>query len=137
MTVFAGVQSNCQQGLLAQNDDSFNFCTTGTSLQSHVQMQLTQGQSVMIRVGGVNASAYGPGTLAIGQPVHCNDIDFNNDGSIFDPMDIEAFLSVYSEGPCIPATATCDSIDFNNDTSIFDPMDIDSFLSVYSEGPCF
>ncbi|MFO0856855.1 MAG: C-type lectin domain-containing protein [Phycisphaerales bacterium] len=31
----------------------------------------------------------------------CDDIDFNNDTSIFDPMDIDAFLSVYSEGPCI------------------------------------
>ncbi|MFO0857304.1 MAG: hypothetical protein U0640_08125 [Phycisphaerales bacterium] len=66
----------------------------------------------------------------------CNDIDFNNDGSFFDPQDIDAFLSVYSEGPCIPDTATCDDIDFNNDTSIFDPCDIDSFLVVYSEGPC-
>ena len=66
----------------------------------------------------------------------CNDIDFNNDGSFFDPQDIDAFLSVYSEGPCIPDTATCDDIDFNNDTSIFDPCDIDSFLLVYSEGPC-
>lgn len=67
----------------------------------------------------------------------CDSVDFNNDSSIFDPMDIDAFLSVYSEGPCIPASATCNSIDFNNDTSIFDPRDIDSFLSVYSEGPCF
>ncbi|MFO0858135.1 MAG: hypothetical protein U0640_12350 [Phycisphaerales bacterium] len=66
----------------------------------------------------------------------CNDIDFNNDGSVFDPQDIDAFLSVYSEGPCIPGTATCDSIDFNNDGSIFDPCDIDSFLTVFSEGPC-
>ncbi len=67
----------------------------------------------------------------------CDSIDFNNDTSIFDPQDFEAFLSVYSEGPCIPATATCNDIDFNNDTSIFDPQDINSFLSVYSEGPCF
>ncbi|MFO0857787.1 MAG: hypothetical protein U0640_10570 [Phycisphaerales bacterium] len=66
----------------------------------------------------------------------CNDIDFNNDGSLFDPQDIDAFLSVYSEGPCIPDTATCDGIDFNNDTSVFDPCDISSFLQVFSEGPC-
>ncbi len=70
--------------------------------------------------------------------VVCNDIDFNNDTSIFDPADIEDFLVVYSEGPCSTApTPGCDSIDFNNDSSIFDPRDIDSFLSVYSEGPCF
>jgi hypothetical protein len=31
----------------------------------------------------------------------CDDIDFNNDGSIFDPTDIDAFFSVFSEGPCI------------------------------------
>ncbi len=69
-------------------------------------------------------------------PVACNDIDFNNDGSSFDPQDIDAFLSVYSEGPCIPETATCDTIDFNTDGSVFDPCDIDSFLTMFAEGPC-
>ncbi|MFO0856945.1 MAG: hypothetical protein U0640_06270 [Phycisphaerales bacterium] len=69
------------------------------------------------------------------QPV-CDSIDFNNDTSLFDPQDIDAFLSVYSEGPCIPDTATCSDIDFNNDSSVFDPCDIDSFLLVFSEGPC-
>ncbi len=64
----------------------------------------------------------------------CNDIDFNNDGSLFDPLDIDDFLSVYSEGPC--STSNCDSIDFNNDLSTFDPQDVDAFLSVFSEGPC-
>jgi hypothetical protein len=66
----------------------------------------------------------------------CDSIDFNADGSLFDPTDIDAFLSVFSEGPCIPATATCNDIDFNNDGSLFDPCDIDSFLLVFSEGPC-
>ena len=66
----------------------------------------------------------------------CDGIDFNNDTSLFDPQDIDAFLSVYSEGPCIPATATCNDIDFNNDGSVFDPCDIDAFLLVFSEGPC-
>ncbi len=66
----------------------------------------------------------------------CDSIDFNNDTSLFDPQDIDAFLSVYSEGPCVPATATCNDIDFNNDSSLFDPCDIDSFLLVFSEGPC-
>ncbi|MFO0858793.1 MAG: immunoglobulin domain-containing protein [Phycisphaerales bacterium] len=68
--------------------------------------------------------------------VCCDSIDFNHDSSSFDPQDIEAYLSVFSEGPCIPATATCGDIDFNNDTSVFDPCDIDSFLTMYSEGPC-
>lgn len=68
--------------------------------------------------------------------VGCDSLDFNGDGSIFDPTDIDAFLSVYSEGPCIPANAHCADIDFNNDASLFDPMDIDAFFSVFSEGPC-
>ncbi|MFO0858318.1 MAG: hypothetical protein U0640_13295 [Phycisphaerales bacterium] len=66
----------------------------------------------------------------------CDSIDFNNDGGLFDPDDINAFLSVYSEGPCVPASAVCNDIDFNNDNGLFDPCDINSFLVVYSEGPC-
>jgi formylglycine-generating enzyme required for sulfatase activity len=66
----------------------------------------------------------------------CDSIDFNTDGSSFDPQDINAFLSVFSEGPCIPQGATCNDIDFNNDGSLFDPCDIESFLLLFSEGPC-
>jgi len=66
----------------------------------------------------------------------CDSVDFNNDGSLFDPTDVDAFLSIFSEGPCIPALATCNDVDFNNDGSLFDPTDIDAFLSVFSEGPC-
>jgi len=66
----------------------------------------------------------------------CDSIDFNNDGSSFDPTDVDALLNVFSEGPCTPAGATCNDVDFNNDTSLFDPRDIDSFLLVFSEGPC-
>jgi hypothetical protein len=66
----------------------------------------------------------------------CDPIDFNNDGSLFDPTDVDAFFSVFSEGPCIPANATCNDVDFNNDGSLFDPQDVDAFFSVFSEGPC-
>jgi hypothetical protein len=66
----------------------------------------------------------------------CDGIDFNNDGSSFDPLDIDSFLSVFSEGPCLPSGANCNDVDFNNDGATFDPCDIDSFLAVYSEGPC-
>jgi hypothetical protein len=66
----------------------------------------------------------------------CDSIDFNNDNSFFDPQDVEAFLSVFSEGPCVPATATCNDVDYNNDGSFFDPQDVDAFYSVFSEGPC-
>ncbi|MFO0856168.1 MAG: choice-of-anchor tandem repeat NxxGxxAF-containing protein [Phycisphaerales bacterium] len=76
------------------------------------------------------------GAFVAGLPQACDSIDFNNDTSFFDPQDIDAFLSVYSEGPCIPPTATCNDIDFNNDGSLFDPCDIDSFLLQFSEGPC-
>jgi len=69
-------------------------------------------------------------------PVVCDSIDFNNDGSLFDPTDIDAFLSVFAEGPCIPDDAVCNDIDFNNDGSLFDPCDIDSYLLVFAEGPC-
>jgi hypothetical protein len=66
----------------------------------------------------------------------CGDVDFNNDGSLFDPDDVDAFLSVFSEGACVPAGATCDEIDFDKDGSRFDPQDIDAFLRVFSEGSC-
>ena len=72
----------------------------------------------------------------IGGGPTCGDIDINNDGASFDPTDIDAFLSVFSEGPCVPAEATCDGIDFNGDSGLFDPCDIDAFLLVFSEGPC-
>ncbi len=66
----------------------------------------------------------------------CDSIDINNDGSFFDPQDVDAFLSVFSEGPCVPDTAVCGDLDFNNDGSVFDPCDVDSFLTLFSEGPC-
>lgn len=69
-------------------------------------------------------------------PFGCDTVDFNNDGSVFDPQDIEAFLSVFAEGPCLPETALCNDIDFNNDMSNFDPQDIEAFLRVYAEGSC-
>jgi subtilisin-like proprotein convertase family protein len=106
---------------------------------------LATGQfNVTFNATAFNAVSAGTGTGTISVtfdtdvtcgPV-CNDIDFNNDGSSFDPTDIDAFLSVFSEGDCIPVEATCDGIDFNNDGSLFDPCDIDAFLLVFSEGPC-
>jgi hypothetical protein len=93
--------------------------------------QVGTPQSLLTTAGGRFISK-----LILTPPIACNDIDINNDGSLFDPVDIDAFLSVFSEGPCVPETSTCDSIDFNNDGSLFDPCDIDSFLLVFSEGPC-
>jgi hypothetical protein len=141
VTLFNGTQQACPSSanaLLAQNNDTLGFCLpTQWAEQSRAKVQLSQGQSVMIRVGGFASNDFGPGTLTIAQTTRCNDVDFNNDGSLFDPTDIDAFLSVFSEGPCIPASNICDPIDFNNDGSLFDPQDVDAFLSVFSEGPCF
>jgi trimeric autotransporter adhesin len=66
----------------------------------------------------------------------CSDIDFNNDGQYYDPTDVDALLAAFSEGTCVPPSATCDPIDFNNDGAFFDPCDIHSFLLAFSEGPC-
>ncbi len=141
LAIFNGTQQSCptQQSLpIAVNDDSLSVCQPGqTSLQSSKKLSLNAGQSLLVRVGGYASDDFGPGVLTISTTTQCNDIDFNNDGSVFDPTDIDAFLSVYSEGPCIPAANICDSVDFNNDGSVFDPTDIDAFLSVFSEGPCF
>lgn len=90
------------------------------------------GSTATIRVG----VDYVPLRIRVSNNYPCNDIDFNNDGYFYDPTDIDAFLSVFSEGPCIPAAAQCDPVDFNNDGSGFDPEDVEAFLSVYSEGPC-
>ncbi len=93
--------------------------------------------SYRLFVAGACAMSFGTPTNVVRQcGPSCDSIDFNNDTSVIDPQDIDAFLSVYSEGPCIPETATCGDIDFNNDSSMFDPCDIDSFLVVFSEGPC-
>lgn len=104
-----------------------------------IQSGLTSlGQTLQCTVTPSDALLSAPSstiTATIGG-VLCDSIDFNNDGSFFDPQDIDAFLSVYSEGPCVPESASCNDIDFNNDASLFDPCDIDSFLSAYSEGPC-
>ncbi|MFO0858750.1 MAG: hypothetical protein U0640_15505 [Phycisphaerales bacterium] len=140
LSVFAGPTCPADSPFIfdiACNDDSEDLCGASQfSVQSRTTFLAQTGQTYFIQVCGYTPDEHGPGQLTIEPYAHCNDIDFNNDGSSFDPQDIDAFLSVYSEGPCIPADAECDYIDFNNDTSIFDPCDIDSFLLVFSEGPC-
>jgi hypothetical protein len=89
---------------------------------------------VMTLACGSVASTSAQLTVVGASPAPCDNLDFNNDCSVFDPLDIADFLSVYSEGPC--STGACNDIDFNNDGSLFDPCDIDSFLLVYAEGPC-
>jgi hypothetical protein len=94
--------------------------------------------TISVSGASVNEGVQGFAVVATGAlvAIGCNDVDFNNDGSLFDPLDVDAFFSVFSEGPCIPETQVCDSIDFNNDGSLFDPLDVEAFLRVFSEGPC-
>ncbi len=116
---------------------SFTLSGLGLSPTTQVRVRFSAanlGQGNTIAVAAIDDFSV-RGTLCNSGPV-CDDIDFNNDGGRFDPTDIDAFLSRFSEGPCVPATATCNDIDFNNDASLFDPGDIDSFLSVFGEGPC-
>ncbi|MFO0856466.1 MAG: M12 family metallo-peptidase [Phycisphaerales bacterium] len=134
--------NGCGGGQITCNDQAGGNCSDSSIFDSTVTTPYSAGTPIWIRVSnygfGDTTQWYGNGMFRIRATVgaECNDIDFNNDGSLFDPQDIDAFLSVYSEGPCIPASAFCDDIDFNNDTSVFDPCDISSFLQVFSEGPC-
>ncbi len=142
-TGFGGVQPDTLLGITTACGSTFSICEdddASCGLGTKIDLAVSAGTEYLIGVrswsnsatsisGSVNLNFVGSGPV-------CNDIDVNNDGSSFDPTDIDAFLSVFSEGPCVPDTATCDSIDFNNDASLFDPCDIDSFLLVFSEGPC-
>ncbi len=128
-----GIANECGMPFFACVDDTPG-CDFGSRL-TNLQVQGGSRYSLAVRAytgditDGVVVLNYTP-------DVSCDSIDFNNDTSLFDPQDIEAFLSVYSEGPCIPEEATCNDIDFNNDGSLFDPCDINSYLLVFSEGPC-
>jgi hypothetical protein len=142
-TGFGGAQPDTLLGITTACGSAFSICEDDDSscgLGTKIDLAVSAGTEYWIGVrswsnsaasisGSVNLNFVGSGPV-------CNDIDVNNDGSSFDPTDIDAFLSVFSEGPCVPDTATCDSIDFNNDASLFDPCDIDAFLLVFSEGPC-
>ncbi|MFO0858664.1 MAG: immunoglobulin domain-containing protein [Phycisphaerales bacterium] len=128
------IYDSCYGSELACNDNAVGIsgCTSPSLIDNFA---VNAGTHYIIRVGTNSVSTVGAGNLTI-TPQGCDSIDFNNDTSVFDPQDIDAFLSVYSEGPCIPETSICSDIDFNNDSSVFDPCDISSFLQVFSEGPC-
>ncbi len=118
---------------VACNDNAnISMCTNQSVIDNYVALA---GVPNYIRIGASSATGVGSGNLTI-TTIGCDSIDFNNDGGLFDPQDIDALLSVFSEGDCIPSTALCNDIDFNNDGGVFDPCDIASFLAVFSEGPC-
>ncbi len=136
ITLFQGSQSQCpSQGgaMIAQNNDG-SPCGP-SSVQSSLTTALTQGQSVMIRVGGANANAFGAGTLRIAEAATCDGIDFNNDSLFPDDNDLLDFLNVLAGGPC-SAGNTCNDIDFNNDGLFPDDNDLISFLRVLAGGGC-
>jgi hypothetical protein len=118
-----------------------NVTNTGSSANEvyrwfgPLSLQLPAGLSTM-RLAPVDAN-YQMRMRAVEVLTSCDPVDFNNDGMLYDPTDIDALMSVYSEGPCVPAAATCNDVDFNNDGSSFDITDIEAFLRVYSEGPCW
>jgi hypothetical protein len=120
---------------------TINVTNTGSSANEvyrwfgPLTLQVPAGLST-IRFAPVNAN-YQMRMRTVRVATTCDSVDFNNDGMFFDPTDIDAFMSVYSEGPCVPAQASCNDVDFNNDGSSFDMSDIDAFLRVFSEGPCW
>ncbi len=94
-----------------------------------------RGRSGSSLDGGADV-IYTPSTLCQTAWPSCGSADFNNDGQTADAADLDAFLSVFSEGPCVPSTAICGPVDFNNDGSSYDPCDVDSFLEVFAGGHC-
>jgi hypothetical protein len=110
---------------------------SGGNVGTRLIFDAVGGRTYFIALGGLQGNT-GPinFTVNLTPAAGCDSVDFNNDSSLFDPTDIDAFFSVFSEGPCVPATATCNDVDFNNDGSLFDPCDVDSFLLAFSEGPC-
>jgi hypothetical protein len=123
--------------LLSQNRQFRNHLDSNSVPRNYLEVACGHDLECLLLSQGNNSAAFLATHLDTTCPeCGCDSIDFNNDGSLFDPTDVDAFLSVFSEGPCLPAGATCNDVDFNNDTSLFDPCDVDSFLLVFSEGPC-
>ncbi|MFO0858496.1 MAG: alpha/beta hydrolase-fold protein [Phycisphaerales bacterium] len=123
--------------LTTQNRQFRNHLDSNGVQRNYLEVACGHDLGCLLNLQGQNSAAFIASHLDLTcDSCGCDSIDFNNDTSLFDPQDIDAFLSVYSEGPCVPSTATCNDIDFNNDTSVFDPCDINSFLVMYSEGPC-
>jgi hypothetical protein len=133
-----GSASSDSDGTIASYTWRLNGNTILTGVSGQVNLPVGASNIELTVIDNDNAPATDTVLITVnpGQPSGCDSIDFNNDASFFDPLDIDSFLSVFSEGPCLPIGATCNDVDFNNDSASFDPCDIDSFLLVFSEGPC-
>ncbi len=92
-TTIATGTSNIVNGVLGA------FNTTGQPKCAYAVRLIVNDRSITGCGSGVQSREYVT-TIDVAQPGQCDDIDFNNDGSVFDPADIDAFLRVYSEGPC-------------------------------------
>jgi hypothetical protein len=130
-----GIRGPCFDPVFSACGDDVGGCGLGTRLTG-IPIVAGQEYNIAVRAWSTDIADGRLAVTFVPAGPTCNSIDFNNDGGLFDPTDIDAFLSVFSEGPCIPDTAMCSDIDFNNDGALFDPCDIDSFLLVFSEGPC-
>ena len=138
VTLFRGSQAQCPvipTQMISQNNNSQGECNpSGVSLQSYATATLTQGQSVMVRVGGANASQFGSGMIRISQ-IGCDDIDFNNNTVYPEDQDVIDFFTVLSGGPC-SAGNTCNDIDFNNNGVFPEDQDVIDFFTVLAGGGC-
>lgn len=92
-TTIATGTSNIINGVLAA------FNTTTQPKCAYAVRLIVNDRSITGCGSGVQSREFVT-TIDIAQPGQCDDIDFNNDGGVFDPEDINAFLRVYSEGPC-------------------------------------
>ncbi len=102
----AGGDSNTWQTIASGSINIVNgvlgVFATGSRPQCEYAVRLIVNDRSLVGCGGGVQSREFVTTIGVSQPGQCDDIDFNNDGSIFDPDDIDAFLRVFSEGPCVP-----------------------------------
>ncbi|MFO0833056.1 MAG: FG-GAP repeat protein [Phycisphaerales bacterium] len=136
MVVYTGTPQTGPQQVVGCNDDG--SCGGFPSLNSRLNLNLSQGQGYLIRVGGFDPLDFGEGTLVINPPATCDSIDFNNDSLFPDTQDITDFITVFSGGNCAaPNPPQCNpDIDFNNDDIFPDTADIEALLRVFSGGAC-
>jgi hypothetical protein len=135
ITLFNGSQAACPTStaaMIAQNDN--NAICSGDGQQSFLTASLTQGQSVMIRIGGAQIGDFGPGIFGVGQALACDDIDFNNNELFPEDQDVIDFFTVLAGGAC--STNNCNDIDFNNNDLYPEDQDIVDFLTVLAGGTC-
>jgi hypothetical protein len=119
------VHSSCSPGSVVACDDD-----GGAGVTSRLQLQVTAGESYLVRVTGYNG-ANGPYVLTY-QPYvgDCGSADFDADGDLGTDADIQAFFACIA-GNC---RGTCGSADFDGDGDIGTDADIEAFFRVLGGG---